>query len=132
MQDDFLNNLFLAMDRLTYAQSTLNMSDPEVYNEGDTYDLSEMAKNGSHYPGKMFALCTWKNKAINCSDYFTLTITALGYCYTFNSPEFISRNGRLSVWRAGMSSALSLTLNVEQGEYYAQIGNSAGLKVSSD
>lgn len=34
---------------------------------------------------EMFLACNWRAESFNCSSEFTLTLTDVGFCYTFNS-----------------------------------------------
>ena len=84
----------------------------------------------AHQKDQMFAKCRWKRKEINCSEYFTTSVTDMGFCYTFNSKEFEERRGGpLLVRKSGSDHGLWLRLNAEQHEYTLSDINSAGFKV---
>lgn len=128
-KDDFMKQIMLGLDPVTAHRSTLNFSDPEVVARVDSYDYNEMTLNASHTLEEMITSCKWQSKEVTCVDYITKTLTALGHCYTFNSAEYIHKNGRLTVSRTGISAGLQLTINVQQDEYFVQIGYSAGIRV---
>ena len=117
------------LNPLTAHLSTLNFSDPNVVAQVDQVDLGELVINAAHTKKVMFKECSWKGREIDCSEYLTSNYTPLGICYTFNSAEYIEEHGRLTVSRSGMQYALTLQINVEQYDYFAQVGYSAGVKV---
>lgn len=61
--------------------------------------------------------CTWREKAVNCCDIFSLQVTEYGYCFSFNSysnvgTKFVNRSN-LFPWRIanqGKKSALTVLM----------------------
>ena len=63
---------------------------------------------------------------LNCKESLAVTLTDLGYCYTFNGLTNVSE---LSVPGAGARYGLHLLLNINQSEYLPSFGE-AGVKVA--
>ena len=57
------------------------------------------------------------------------TTTADGMCHTFNSAEQIQAYGPKISTRAGGKYGLTLTINVEQYDYFQGNSNSTGVQV---
>ena len=88
-------------------------------------------RTASHQIEKMMRKCFWKNREVNCSEYFTSTLTDMGFCYTLNSREGAVRHGGrpLLAGLTGSQNGLRVQLNAEQYEYTYSESNAAGFKV---
>lgn len=92
-------------------------------------NMTELVYNSAPKFEDMFLACYWISREINCSEYFTPTITPMGLGFTFNSEEFIRTNGSMKVYRTGSEQGLHIRLNVEQDDYFYGMSASAGFKV---
>ncbi|XP_074652898.1 acid-sensing ion channel 4-B-like [Tubulanus polymorphus] len=108
--------------RYTYSNATLQDF------RNFTYD--DVLRKGGHKMDVLFNRCSWLDSLINCSEYFTERLTAFGKCYTFNSLERVRKGGKLlTTTSSGSDHGLWLRVFVEQDEYAASVGLSAGIKV---
>ena len=112
--------------------SNLNLSDPALIEKANTYDLLQIARDGSHKVEEMFIKCTWKSREVYCSEVLTPITTSMGLCFTFNSLEHQRVHGPMQVSRPGASQSFTFLVNVQQDDYFLQNGDSAGIKVSEE
>ncbi|ELT89070.1 hypothetical protein CAPTEDRAFT_200009 [Capitella teleta] len=128
--DNFLENVFLALNKFTKHLSNITLEDENVLNQMDSgYILRQMFHDGAFTLEEMVYTCFWQNQVVNCSDYFTQTLTAMGYCYTFNSADLIKENGRLKTSQIGVKQGFSFYVDVGQENYFYQSRNSAGIRL---
>ncbi|XP_078381087.1 acid-sensing ion channel 1-like [Oculina patagonica] len=103
--------------------------------ENDTIDLSnytadfnftELNLIAGHQINDTLLGCVWSGQMCDYRN-FTPVLTDMGLCHTFNS----GKNGEriLKVKQAGSTFGLTLSLNVQQKEYYGVMATSAGLKI---
>jgi len=90
------------------------------------FNMSELADNATHSV-RMIAQCSYAEEAFQCSDYFKLTMTHLGACYTFNSLG-TQKLRTFDTYVAGSSNGLQFRCEVDQDDYFEGT-LSAGLKV---
>ena len=84
----------------------------------------------AHTLDKMVMSADWLGKMVNKEEYFSMSMTEVGVCYTFNSIESQKRHSPLYVHDAGTDSGLTLLMDIENDEYYYGEGTSAGIRVS--
>ncbi len=93
--------------------------DEEFLEYARSLNFEEFLNITSHRLDDMVSSCSFDQKAMNCKDEFVRIATRSGYCYTFNSRQAIQKRGdALYVHKAGKTSGLALSMNVEQYEYY--------------
>ena len=128
-QDNFMKNVLLALNPT--ALSNVSLFDPAVMHKIETeYDMIQIFRDGSFTLQEMFVGCYWQQMWTKCSNLFTKIKTSMGYCFTFNSAEFIERNGKAMSSQSGVKAGLAIEVNVNQEEYFFQSGDSAGIRVS--
>ncbi|ELU07294.1 hypothetical protein CAPTEDRAFT_195930 [Capitella teleta] len=128
--DNFLKNVFLALNEFTAHTSNVSLNDANVLDKiEDEYSLRQMFHDGAFTLEEMIYMCFWQKQAVNCSNYFTQTFTSMGYCYTLNSAELIEKKGRLSTSQIGVKQGFSFYVNVGQENYFYQDGYSAGIRL---
>ena len=134
MQDPFIYNVFLAQEYLK-EESNLSISDPQVIEKMDTeYSMRQITKDGAFTAAEMLYDCvngtTYYHN--DCTFYLRPVLTSLGYCYTFNSPDYIKEHGRVKTSKTGTKYGISFFINVSQYEYFVQVGVSAGIRVKEN
>ncbi len=96
--------LYYFDNNITLYEQIMNMS-------LDGVDAQQMFKDAAHQLEKMINLVMMEDKVLNISEYFTLTYTITGICYTLNG-------SKIRVKDTGLFGSLQLILNVELSEYY--------------
>jgi hypothetical protein len=126
-QHPFIRDFLLAGN--ASPESTLNISDPKVSEAFNNISMRELSRNGSFTLDEMLYGCIWDGHRVKCSDIFQQVLTDLGYCFMFNSPEFIASKWRVNSTRTGKQFGLTIMANVSQDDYLLQRDYSAGLRV---
>lgn len=102
-----------------------------VRNAMSNYTFWEFLSEVGHNLPDMFVRCAMSQVAIPCEDYFTLTATNIGMCYTFNSQELIKRTGVTQTSdEPGPFDGINLTIDVEPKEYLVTNGLGEGIVVN--
>ena len=78
---------------------------------------------------EMLITCKFRGSLINCKENFLLIPTSSGWCYIFNSYEYIMKHGSYEAYSTGSAQGLYLRMNVNQSEYFFGPSSSAGFKV---
>ena len=91
------------------------------------FDFYTLLRDGRHPAEDLFLDCQFEGRRCTHAD-FLLTITRLGFCYTFNS----GRNGTTVELTdgAGTSHGLQLVLNISQDTYTGSRRQEAGVKIA--
>ena len=120
-----LNNLPIIIIYVAYASE--EHVELEVQRAQSNFTMTNVMEQSAHEIRDMLLGCNWRS-AEDC-DYhnFSLTVTDLGVCYTFNNPP--NKGDVLRVNQAGSRYGLYMMLNVEQHEYTLQQHPGAGFKV---
>ncbi|KAL9964423.1 hypothetical protein ACROYT_G028064 [Oculina patagonica] len=90
------------------------------------FNFTEFHLIAGHQINDTLLGCVWSGQMCDYRN-FTPVLTDMGLCHTFNS----GKNGEriLKVKQAGSTFGLTLSLNVQQKEYYGVMATSAGLKI---
>ena len=91
--------------------------------------LRQIMLDGHHTLRNFVLSCSFSggdSSLINCTQNLTLTLTNLGYCYSFNS---LTSAPEVTVSNSGARYGLSLLLDIQQEEYLPLFG-SAGVRVA--
>lgn len=117
---------------LTTPQTEADIAQCRVIVDGYTSILDEdfgyidLLFEGRNFRDTFIRECSFLGEDCNEND-FVLTLTQLGYCYTFNSG--INRSEILTIKGTGSRHSLQLLLNIAQGEYSYSVNRDAGVKV---
>nr|XP_029720869.1 pickpocket protein 28-like [Aedes albopictus] len=79
LTDDQLNKLLAMLQVCEFAFS--DQFDNQTYDD----DCVSLLKEMSIPQDEIFVVCSWRTSYENCSTDFRLTLTDVGFCYTFNS-----------------------------------------------
>ncbi|XP_052695101.1 acid-sensing ion channel 2-like [Crassostrea angulata] len=77
----------------------------------------------------LFLICKFDGKDRVCKSDMEAIITPVGVCYTFNSRNYVSKNGHIMTSQTGSTSGLLLYLLVNQNSYVYNDIMTAGFKV---
>ncbi|ELU07295.1 hypothetical protein CAPTEDRAFT_195931 [Capitella teleta] len=132
--DSFLADVIEALSRSSTPEPLnigINLNDPVVVDrlENEYPPLREIFHDGAFTLSEMVYICWWRTQYVDCRDFFTTTLTALGYCFTFNSGERINEKGGLKTAQTGVQQGFTFMINVSQENYFHQKGYSAGLRL---
>ncbi|XP_052695077.1 acid-sensing ion channel 4-B-like [Crassostrea angulata] len=78
---------------------------------------------------ELFLVCKFDGKDRICKNDIEAIITPVGVCYTFNSRNYVSKNGHIMTSQTGSTSGLLLYLIVNQNNYVYNEIMTAGFKV---
>ncbi|XP_069129818.1 acid-sensing ion channel 1A-like [Argopecten irradians] len=77
-----------------------------------------------------FGACVdMKDVVQECEDVLVPKLTDMGLCFTFNSREYIKKNGSLITTSTGSTKSLAFYIMVNQGEYVYSDNMGAGMKI---
>ena len=105
------------------------LSNPEIRERLDGINITQVALNNVQPIEEMLLDCKFRGTRINCTENFTLILTAFGWCYAFNSYEHVLTHGSYETYSTGSAQGLYLRMNVNQSEYFYGPSMSAGFKV---
>ena len=118
---------------LSYIQNPFvyNSTTCNILLENTTFDkpLRDVYYEGRTHKEDFILYCAFFGSdlsLLNCKESLAVTLTDLGYCYTFNG---LTNASELSVPGAGARYGLHLLLNINQSEYLPSFGE-AGVKVA--
>ncbi|XP_065940147.1 acid-sensing ion channel 4-like isoform X3 [Magallana gigas] len=77
----------------------------------------------------LFLICKFDGQDRVCKSDMEAIITPVGVCYTFNSRNYVSKNGHIMTSQTGSTSCLLLYLLVNQNSYVYNDIMTAGFKV---
>ena len=90
--------------------------------------LRQLFVNGTPTIEETFLLCQWLTDFHHCSELLRPKETDFGYCYTFNSKD---NNRTYTILTDGITDGVTLTMWLNQDNYFIGDTSSAGIKVTN-
>ena len=116
--------------RLNYPSAGKpDVSNLTLTEEMDQINVTEESLKNLQPLEEMLITCKFRGSLINCKENFLLIPTSSGWCYIFNSYEYIMKHGSYETYSTGSAQGLYLRMNVNQSEYFFGPSSSAGFKV---
>ena len=107
LKNELLNQVSLASSELTKHLSTIDFTNLSVLIELNKLNMATLMLEGSHQIKDTFGECKFQGISLNCSEYMTRVLTDFGYCFQFNSRDFVENQGRY----VGVASEIINTLS---------------------
>lgn len=86
-----------------------------MYNEMKNVSMDEFMDRITYPLDDVLVYCEFENDPIECASYFKpLNLLNSGKCFTFNSQEFMDRNGSLMTTSPGPSFGLNLVMDTHR------------------
>ena len=114
-----LKELYMKAPNITFIQE---LGDDFLRN----VSLRQLFANGTPTIEETFILCQWLTDFHDCDDLITPKETEIGYCYTFGSKD---SNETYTIQTDGLADGVSLTMWLNQDNYFIGDTSSAGIKV---
>nr|XP_023021982.1 sodium channel protein Nach-like [Leptinotarsa decemlineata] len=117
---NYPNNIHYNMTKLKILQ--------DILVKNDINDMSFVMSEITQSCDEMLLSCSWEKKKVDCAEIFTKSLTADGYCCSFNSGNSRSPSGIFTTYN-GLLSSLVIVLNpMIQPVQYSSL-HSSGIKV---
>ncbi|CAG5120687.1 unnamed protein product [Candidula unifasciata] len=92
-------------------------------------DIIDVQQKYAFTAEELFFSAKFENEDLNISEAFESTETSLGRCFTFNGPEYISKNGPRLTKLVGRESGLRLYVHLFQDQYFIFDDLTAGIRM---